>query len=56
MERKVKTENAIERFQLGKNCKILIVVGVLDGTHITTAAYQITKTKSTTLIENNDVV
>ena len=54
-ERRVETEYAIERSQLGENWKIPIVFSVLDGTHITIAAYQIRKIKSITSIENNDI-
>ena len=35
---KAETENAIEKFKLSKNCKIPMLVGALDGTHITIVA------------------
>lgn len=37
-EARVKTENAIKRFKLSENFKIPMVLSVLNGTHITTAA------------------
>ena len=37
-EMRVETKNATEKFKLSKNCKIRMVVGALDGTHITTVA------------------
>ena len=54
-ETRVERKNAIEKFKLGENFKIPMVVGALDGTTLQ-LWLRIMKIRLTTTIENNDTV